>query len=226
MFHHSIVAFTTLAFCSLCQALGQDASIPTVRALLLAPGGAVVKLHPLAGENVDKAILIGARGLSDPFKPASRAFSLALPDNTMESGYRSVAQIALPEYGEDFIILLEPAAEIFNVHIVNGKEPRFSKDCLLFFNAVETSLIADLGGSKILLKPRVATFAKPPPRGEKPFYQVTFYRPDNNQPRAFANTRWPHRDVAMRSYVFFYPNKSGRVTWHAVDERLSITDEE
>jgi len=226
MFHHLIVVFTTIAFYSPCQVRGEEASIPTVRALLLAPGGAVFKLHPVAGETVDKAVLIGARGLSNSFKPASRAFSLSLPDNTMKSGYRSVAQIALPEHGKDFILLLEPAAEILKVHIVNGKEPRFSANCLLFFNAVDTSLIADLGGSKILLKPRVATFAKPPPRGEKPFYQVTFYRPVNNQVRAFANTRWPHREVAMRSYVFFYRNNSGRVTWHAVDERLTITDDE
>lgn len=193
---------------------------PGVRALLLVPGGPVVKLHPMSGETVGDALQIGARGLSEPFRPATREFSLAIPDAKQESGFRAVGQVMLPEQGKDFILLLEPANETFKVHVVNGKEPRFGADCVLFFNASDTDLGASLGGSKVLIKPRVAVFAKAPPRGEKPFYQVTFYQPDNSKARPFANTRWPHRE-GSRCYVFFYRSETGRLTYQAVDESLT-----
>ena len=79
---------------------------------------------------------------------------------------------------------------------------------------------ATLGASKVLIKPRVAVFAKAPPRGEKPYYQVTFYQPDDGQARPFANTRWPHRDKG-RCYIFFYRSQAGRLTYQAVDEELT-----
>lgn len=220
MFHRLIIALTVAACFSACPVLGAESAGLGVRALLLVPGGPVVKLHPVAGEKVAAAVEIGARGLSKSFRPAARAFSLAARDDTRESGYRDVARVSLPQQGKDFIILLEPADEILKVHVVHGRESRFGANSLLFFNASDTVLGADLGGSKVLVKPRVAVFAKPPPRGDKPFYQVTFYQPDNNNARPFANTRWPHRD-ASRCYVFFYRSESGRLTYQAVDEYLT-----
>lgn len=215
-----VVALTVAACSSFCLASGAETAGPRVRALLLVPGGPVVKLHPVSGEKAGEAVQIGARGLSESFIPAMREFSLATPDAKQESGYRSVGKVTLPEQGKDFIILLEPARETYKVHVVDGREARFGEDCLLFFNASDTVLGADLGGSKVLIKQRVAVFAKPPPRGVKPFYQVTFYQPDKSKARPFANTRWPHRD-ASRCYVFFYRNEAGRLTYQAVDEVLS-----
>ena len=214
------IALTAAACFSTCLSLAAETTGPGVRALLLVPGGPVVKLHPVSGEKVGEAVEIGARGLSESFKPAAREFSLATPDARQESGYRAVGKVMLPEQGRDFIILLEPGKEMFKVHVVNGQEPRFGADCVLFFNATDTILGAALGGSKVLIKPRVAVFAKPPARSEKPFYQVTFYQPDNSKARPFANTRWPHRD-ASRCYVFFYRSESGRLTYQAVDESLA-----
>lgn len=190
-----------------------------VRALLLVPGGPVVKLHPLSGSVVGEAVQIGARGLSDSFKPGSRVFSLAIPDAKQESGYRAVANVVLPAEGKDFIILLEPANNTFKVHLVNGGEPRFGADSVLFFNATEIALAATLGREKILIKPRVAVFAKAPARGVKNYYQVTFYEQDKGKVRPFANTRWPHRDKG-RCYLFFYRSQTGRLIYQAVDEEL------
>ncbi len=192
-----------------------------VRALLLVPGGPVINLHPLSGTVADTAVLVGARGLSEPFKPTTRQFDLAVPDTKQESGFRTVAKVALPAEGSNFIILLEPAGATFKVHVVNAKESRFGADSVLFFNAAEIVLGAKLGANKVLIKPREAVFAKAPPRGEKPFYQVTFYQPDDGKARPFANTRWPHRD-ASRCYVFLYRNPAtGRLTYQAVDEELT-----
>jgi len=189
-----------------------------VRALLLVPGGPVTHLHPVSGEKAGGAVQIGARGLSQPFSPATREFILAVPDTKQESGFKAVAKVVLPAEGRDFIILLEPAGAIYKVHVVNGREPRFSADCVLFFNASEVTLGATLGPKKVLIKPRQAVFAKAPARGEKPYYQVTLYQPDKGKARVFSNTRWPHRDQG-RSYVFLYRSQpAGRLTFEAIDE--------
>lgn len=217
---HRLTAVLTAACFSVGLALGAESSGPGVRALLLVPGGPLVKLHPMSGETVGDAVQVGARGLSESFKPPSREFSLAIPDAKQESGYRSVGKVTLPEQGKDFILLLEPAKEVYKVHVVDSRESRFGADSILFFNASDIILGAALGSNKVLIKPRVAVFAKPPPRGEKPFYQVTFYQPDNSKARPFANTRWPHRE-ASRCYVFFYRSETGRLTYQAVDESLT-----
>jgi hypothetical protein len=220
MIHRLTLAFAIAAFFLGGLTAGAETAGPEVRALLLVPGGPVVKLHPASGEKVGDAVEIGARGLSEAFRPAARQFTLAAPDTKQESGYRMVGKVALPEHGKDFIILLEPGKELFKVHVVNGEEPRFGADSVLFFNASDTVLGASLGGSKVLIRQREAVFAKPPPRGAKPFYQVTFYEPEKSKVRPFANTRWPHRD-ASRCYVFFYRSEAGRLTYQAVDESLT-----
>ena len=196
-----------------------ESAAPGVRALLLVPGGPVVKLHPLSGKIVGDAVQVGARGLSDPFRPATREFSLAVPDSKQETGHRVVANVPLPAEGGDFIILLEPARSMFKVHVVNARESRFGSDSVLFFNATETTLGAALGQSKVFIKPRMVVFAKPPRKGGKPFYQVTLYQPDDGRARPFVNTRWPHRN-GSRCYVFLYRGQNGRLSYQAVDEVL------
>jgi hypothetical protein len=217
---HRLTAVLTAACFSAGLAFGAESSGPGVRALLLVPGGPLVKFHPMSGETVGEAVQVGARGLSESFRAPSREFSLAIPDTKQESGYRSVGKATLPEQGKDFIILLEPAQEVYKVHVVDSRESRFGADSILFFNASDIILGAALGSNKLLIKPRAAVFAKPPIRSEKPFYQVTFYQPDNSKARPFTNTRWPHRD-ASRCYVFFYRSETGRLTYQAVDESLT-----
>ena len=190
-----------------------------VRALLLVPGGPIVKLHPLSGGVAGDAVQIGARGLSDPFKPSTREFSLAVPDAKQESGFRAVANVVLPAEGRDFILLLEPAGATYKVHLVNGAESRFGADSTLFFNASEAPVVAVLGSEKTLIKPRMAVFAKAPSRGEKAYYQATLYQSDNGKARPFFSSRWPHRDN-VRCYAFIYRNEAGHLTYQAVDERM------
>lgn len=192
----------------------------SVRALLLVPGGPVVNLFPMAEDTVGSPVMIGARGLSEAFKPGGREFSLVVPDTKKESGFRGVAKIVLPAEGKEFIILLEPAKDGFKVHVVNGRESRFGADSVLFFNASEASIVAVLGSEKTLIKPRQVVFAKAPSRGEKPYYQATLYQSDNGKVRPFFNSRWPHRDN-VRCYAFIYRNLvNGRLTYQAVDEDL------
>lgn len=196
---------------------------PKIRAILLAPGGSSIELHTLSSETkkITGPILVGSRGISDAFSPGSQLFSFAIPDKAVEIGFRSIADITLPPAGDDFIILLEPAGETFKTHIVSGKEPRFQNDSTLFFNATDMPLGATLGEKKIVIPPRRATIGEAPAKGERPWYQVTFYEPQENaQPRIFANTRWPHR-VSSRCYIFLYRSElSGQIVYHGIDETL------
>ncbi len=218
--HRFLIVLIFLGFIS-ADLVGKEPDPASVRALLLVPGGPIAELHPMSGAIVGEAIQVGARGLSEPFKPSTREFFLTMPDIKQSSGYRSVAKVALPPEGKDFILLLEPSSTTFRVHIVNGKESRFGADALLFFNATDITLGATLGNTKVIMKPREAVFAKAPPVGEKPFYQVTFYESDDGKARIFTNTRWPHR-AASRCYVFLYRNAStGRLTYQAVDEEIA-----
>jgi hypothetical protein len=208
------------AWFGIASTLAQETGGLSVRAMLLVPGGAVTNLHPLVGDKAGDAVQVGARGLSQPFSPAARGFALAVPSAQEASGYRAVATVALPAKGRDFIVLLEPAGQTYQVHVVNRREARFGADCVLFFNTAGTVLGATLGSQKVLIKPRQMVFAKAPERGEKPYYQVTFYHPDGGKSRIFGNSRWPHRDHG-RTYVFLYRSQpANRLTFEAVDEGL------
>ena len=219
--HRHLFHFLFVGTCfagTLCSA--EETRLLRVRALLLAPGGPIVNLVPIAGETVGKAVQIGARGLSQPFSPAAREFSFAVPDTTQKIGFRTVAKVSLPAEGKNFITLLEPVGETYHAYVVNSEESRFRADCVLFFNASDVTVGASLDKEKVIIPPHQAVFAKAPPRGEKPFYQVTFYQSEEGQARAFSNTRWPHRDEG-RSYVFLYrSHSSGALTYEAVDEEM------
>jgi hypothetical protein len=214
---HCLLPVLTGLFVAVSHA--QDAPKIGVRALLLTPGGPTVTLHPMIEGKVSDPVTIGARSLSDSFGAPARQFALALPDQSVEIGFRSVGEVTLPAQGKDFILLLEPTAEKFKAHVIASRESRFVADSTLFFNASETPVVAALGSEKMLIKPRVAVFAKAPARGEKPFYQATLYQAVDGKPKPFFNSRWPHRDN-VRCYAFIYRNEAGRLTYQAVDERL------
>ncbi len=200
----------------------EDKPGPVIRALLLAPGGPSMELYALAAESkkLSGPFLVGARGLSKPIAPGARSFAFAIPDKSKEDGYRPVASIVLPESGNDFIILLEPAGQTFKPHVVSARAPGFGNDSTLFFNATEVTIGATLGSNKVLIPPRKPVIAEAPQRGEAPWFQVTFYESKDGKPAMIANTRWPHRN-ASRSYLFFYRSEpSGRISFQAVDETI------
>jgi hypothetical protein len=197
----------------------QEAPKIGVRAMLLTPRGPTVTLHPLIEGKVSDAVTISARGLSENFNAPARQFALALPDQSVEIGFRSVGEVRLPDQGKEFILLLEPVGAKFTSHVIPSRESRFVADSTLFFNASDAPVVVELGSEKTLIKPRVAVFTKAPARGEKPYYQATLYHSDKGKAKPFFSSRWPHRDN-VRCYAFIYRNEAGRLTYQAVDERL------
>lgn len=218
------LAIFALLFATPCSTAQEgDKPALAIRALLLAPGGPTMNLFTLTTDSrkLSGPVLVGARGLSESLAPGARSFAFAIPDKTKEGEYRPVASVVLPDTGSDFIILLEPAGQTLKPHIISAASPRFGNDSTLFFNATDAPIGAELGTSKVLVPPRKPVIAEAPPRGEAPWYQVTFYEPKDGQAAMIANTRWPHRN-ASRGYLFFYRlAPSGRITYQAVDETIA-----
>lgn len=214
---------------SLATAGAQEGIESRVKALILSPGEQEMKISLVSkeGGTVSDPLLIGNMGLSEAVTVVGRNLSLAIPDKSVESGYRSVGEATLPPAGGDFIILLEPAGKIFRTHVVNGKLPGFGRGDTLFFNATNFPLGATLGTRKITIPPRKPVAGGPSARGRDSWYQITFYQPDEGGGvRKFGDTRWPYRDHA-RAWVFFYPNGPfNGVSYHVVDEMMGDQETE
>ena len=219
-----------LALSTLAQPAGKAALLPpskgpAIRALLLTAGYPNLELVVIAGKQVSEPLLVGASGLSERAFPGGKSFSLAVKDASAEHGYRSVASITLPEVGDDFIVLLEPAAgNSFTPYLVNGHQKSFGADATLFFNASQAAIGAVLENAKFMIPPRrVEVVAGPPRQGEIPYYQVELYYPDGGTPRLFSSSRWLHRPTG-RNYVFIYQDKeSGSFGYQTVNETFART---
>jgi hypothetical protein len=195
---------------------------PSVRILMLSNSIPNFELFNLVDDKVSEPILVSTRGLSDPFSPGSGTFTLVIKDPKAESGYRPVGTVTLPEQGKDFILLLEPVAPAeFKPYVVNSRQPLFGADSVLFFNACDVTVGAELGDKKALIPIRKITILQAPARkGEVPYYQVALYQWENEEARMFSTTRWPHRS-AGRNYVFIYRDaETGRLTYRGIDEPM------
>lgn len=207
---------------------GQE-SQARVKMLILSPVEREMEISLIAadGGKISDPVLTGNLGLSDSVEVSGREISLAISAPAAESGFLKVGEASLPEGGTDFIVLLEPAGETFNTHVVSGKMPGFGRGDTLFFNATDMSLGATLGTRKILVPPRKPIASGPSAQGRESWYQVTFYQPvEGGSVRKFGDTRWPYRDHA-RTYVFFYPDGPfNGVSYHVVDEMMREANNE
>ncbi len=196
---------------------------PSVRALLLVPGNPNLELVTIVSGVASEPFNVGASGLSMPFFPGSKAFALAVKDDSLEEGYRSVSSVALPETGSDFILLLEPKeGRSFNSHVIDSHGEGFGADATLFFNASASPVAAIMEQKRWMIRPRrVEIVPAPPKKGDVPFYQVELYYPEGDKPRRFASSRWLHREDG-RNYVFiFQARDSGRFAYQTINETIS-----
>ncbi len=197
----------------------EEAAKVSLRALLLAPRGSTVTVHSIFEGKASDPVTITANGLTESFSAPSRRFSLGLPDQKAETGFRSVGDVMLPDQGDDFILLLEPRAEKFIAHVVASRDSRFVGDSMLFFNASEAPVMAVLGSEKTLIKPSVAVFVKAPSRGKEAFFSGVLYQYKDGSAKPFFSSRWIHNKDSRR-YVLIYRNEAGRLAHQAVAESL------
>lgn len=191
---------------------------PSVSMLLLAPHGPVAELHSIVGDRIKGPVRVHSARVSEPLFPGARAFSLAIADATSAQGFKAVATVTLPQSGKDFIALLQPEGERYNVMLIDKDSPGFRQDSIALYNAADAPIGFSAGGKRVLINPKKLAVVQPPPREEKPYYQLQLYEIRENEPKILTNTRWPHRNRS-RLYLFFYRNETtGRIVWQAVDE--------
>lgn len=153
--------------------------------------------------------------LSDPQTPPQRLFSVWSVGKNM-----SLATITLPEKGDNFVVLLIPAAEGgFKPVVIAAKDKEFAPGDIYFYNHADKTVLGYVGTAKFILKPASGKVLRPEgPDPEGPYYQIGLGVRDETGDRPLSTSRWPIQQN-MRMYVFFFINpRTQRLDFRAVDE--------
>lgn len=152
--------------------------------------------------------------LSEPLVPPARAFSLRTAGKDLP-----LANVALPDSGKSFIVVLIPAtAGGYKPVVISAQDPKFKPGDVYFYNHADKPVLGYVGTATFILQPGKGQTLTP--KGAKPekYYDVGFGVREKDGDRALSTTRWPVDDK-VRSYVFFFVNPTTkRLDFRAVDE--------
>ena len=197
-------------------------------------GGAKLKVRFLAERapaEIGQVMLVAKEAKSPPFElpvsylsppqtPPQRVFALWSAAKNV-----SLTNIALPEAGNSFIVLLFPANEggYKNV-VISDNNPEFKPGDIYFYNQADKTVMGFVGSAKFTLEPAKGTTLRPAkPSGDGAYYDVGLGVREDEGDRVLATTRWPE-DPLTRFYVFFYVNQeTQRISYRAVDEFVEKT---
>ncbi|MGL5019129.1 MAG: hypothetical protein ACRDBP_13415 [Luteolibacter sp.] len=153
--------------------------------------------------------------LSAPQTPPQRVFALWSTAKNV-----SLTEIALPEKGNSFIVLLFPANEGGYKHvIISDNNPEFKPGDIYFYNQADKTVMGFVGSAKFTLDPAKGTILRPTsPSGDGAYYDVGLGVREKEGDKPLSIARWPVQK-GIRMYVFFYINpRSGKLDFRAVDE--------
>lgn len=153
--------------------------------------------------------------LSAPQTPPQRVFALWSTAKNV-----SLTNIALPETGNSFIVLLFPANEGGYKHVViSDNNPEFKPGDIYFYNQADKTVMGFVGSAKFTLEPAKGTTLRPTnPSGDGAYYDVGLGVREKEGDKPLSIARWPVQK-GIRMYVFFYINpRSGKLDFRAVDE--------
>lgn len=152
--------------------------------------------------------------LSEPLVVPARSFQIQKEDDT-----KSLAQVALPEQGNSFVVLLVPGEKIlFEAVVIPARDGKFRPGHFYVHNVSSKSVIGQVGTTRFALPPRKGSVVRPEGAREERFYDVLLGVRENESNRVISSSRWP-LSRQTRTYVFFYDNsKRGDVDFRAIDE--------
>jgi hypothetical protein len=151
--------------------------------------------------------------LSDPQEAPARAFSVVPQGKTT-----SLVDVALPEDGKNFIVMLVPASKGYQAIVIADNDPNFKPGDVYFYNHANKSVLGYVGTAKFTLAPGKGMTLRPKGARAEGFYDVGFGVKEKEGNRAISTSRWPVEEQ-IRSYVFFFVNPSTqRLDFRAVDE--------
>jgi hypothetical protein len=167
-----------------------------------------------AGDQLTPPFALSSQRLSDPLIAPGRKLALRLCDKPIV-----LAQIALPENGDSFIILLipDPRGGYLPV-VINASDVNFRGGDVYFYNHTPKPVIGYVGTTKFFLDPEEGKLLRPAGAKDETYYDVGFGVREAAGDRVMRTLRWPVL-TRSRSYVFFYQNVvKNRIDFRAVDE--------
>lgn len=153
--------------------------------------------------------------LSAAQNPPERVFALWSATKNL-----ALTNIALPEQGDSFIVLLFPANEGGYKHVViSDNNPDFKPGDIYFYNQADKTVMGFVGNAKFTLDPAKGATLKPAgPSGDGAYYDFGLGVREKEGDRPLSVARWPIQK-GSRMYVFFFLNpRSGKLDFRAVDE--------
>ena len=208
-----IAVALTIALTTLSQAQSSGKGGAKVRFLAERVPANLGEVELAAEEIRSSPFKLPINNLSDPQDAPARTFSVVPQGKTT-----SLIDVALPEDGKNFIVMLVPASKGYKAIIMADNDPNFKPGDVYFYNHANKSVLGYVGTAKFTLAPSKGMTLRPKGARAEGFYDVGFGVKEKEGNRAISTTRWPVEEQ-IRSYVFFFVNPSTqRLDFRAVDE--------
>jgi hypothetical protein len=165
----------------------------------------------VAGNKHSESIPLPLNVPSGPLVAPARTFEV-------KTGETSLAMVALPAEGNDFVVLLLPADKGFAPAVLAADSKSFKGGDLYLHNSSARTVSGRIGTSEFTLEPGKGRFLTPAGALPEKLYDVALKVREEKGERVLSETRWPV-DGKLRSYVFFFTKPgTGRVDFRAVEE--------
>jgi hypothetical protein len=184
-----------------------------VRLLAIVAPPELGQVYLLSGETKSPAFDLPTNNVSEPITVTLRALQLKT-----SSKDTNLATITLPEAGKRFVVILIPIpAGGYSPYIIRTDELSFKKGDCFFLNLSHKQIIGKLGTKDLSLEPGKSAIERPAGARKENYYDIAFASKEGDDTRILSTSRWPV-DEQIRSYLFFYEDASGSITYRAVDE--------
>lgn len=175
------------------------------------------KVFLLAKDVKSASVELPTNHLSDPVAVSERQLVLKTEEKEI-----TLCPITLPEAGKSFAIVLVTARPSgFKPIIVRTDDPSFKAGDVLFINRSDKAVLCKLGTTPLTVKPGESAKSRPSGAIDNTYYDIAFATHEEKGDKLLSSTRWPI-DNNLRSYLFFFNDARGRVSYRAVDEPIPV----
>ena len=158
--------------------------------------------------------------LTEPQTAPGRLFRLE-PERQAEL----LAEVRLPETGNDFVVLLVPGEDSpYEAVVIPYRGQGFRPGDYYLHNVSGLPVLGRVGATEFVIAPRSGRVVRPTGARDERFYDVLLGVREGNASRAISQSRWPVA-THTRTYVFFFDDPVRRdVGFRAVDEFVPEAD--
>ena len=158
--------------------------------------------------------------LTEPQTAPGRLFRLEAERQALP-----LAQVRLPETGDDFVVLLVSGDDSpYEAVVIPYRGDGFRPGDSYLHNVSSLPVLGRVGATEFVIAPRSGRVVRPSGARDERFYDVLLGVREGNASRAISQSRWPVASHT-RTYVFFFDDPVRRdVGFRAVDEFVPEED--